>query len=132
MKSDIVVTTMKVLVIDDDKFLSTLLKSELHQANIEVAIAVSGEEGIQKVKDWKPDAVVLDLILPKTDGFEVLEKIHNLPEGKHAAIFIFSTLAQEHDKAEALSLGAHAYFMKGENTVHNIVEAICALPLGDK
>lgn len=119
---------MKVLVIDDDKFLGTLLEAELHQANIEVAIVTTGDAGIQKVKEWKPDVVVLDLILPKTDGFEVLEKIHNLPEAKHTAIFIFSTLAQEHDKEEALSLGATAYFMKGENTVHNIVEAICVLP----
>ncbi len=123
---------MKVLVIDDDKFLSTLLESELHQANMEVAVVAGGEEGIQKVKEWKPDVVVLDLILPKTDGFEVLEKIHNLPEAKHATIFIFSTLAQEHDKEEALSLGATAYFMKGENTVHNIVEAICVLPPSGK
>jgi two-component system alkaline phosphatase synthesis response regulator PhoP len=123
---------MKVLIIDDDKFLTTLLESELHQANIEVAIASSGDDGIKKAKDWKPNVVVLDLILPKTDGFEVLEKIHNLPEAKHTTIFIFSTLAQEHDKSEALSLGAKAYFMKGENTVHNIVEAICALPLDDK
>ena len=123
---------MKVLIIDDDKFLTTLLESELHQANIEVAIASSGDDGIKKAKEWKPNVVVLDLILPKTDGFEVLEKIHNLPEAKHTTIFIFSTLAQEHDKSEALSLGAEAYFMKGENTVHNIVEAICALPLGDK
>ncbi len=119
---------MKVLIIDDDKFLGTLLESELHQANIEVTIATSGDDGIQKVKEWKPDVVVLDLILPRTDGFEVLEKIHNLPEAKHTTIFIFSTLAQEHDKAEALALGAKAYFMKGENTVHNIVDAICMLP----
>ena len=118
---------MKVLVIDDDKFTRTLLESKLRQENIDVALASDGDEGIQKVKEWKPDVIVLDLILPKRDGFELLEVLKKTPEGKHAEIIVFSTLSQERDKAEALSLGAKAYFMKSENTVHHVVEAITAL-----
>lgn len=120
---------MKVLVIDDDKFLRTLLQSELEQANMQVVIASDGEEGIAKVKTEKPDAIVLDLILPKRDGFELMEELQKIPEGKRAAIFIFSDLSQDQDKQEALRLGARGYFKKGENTVHHIVEAISALAI---
>ncbi len=115
---------MKVLVIDDDKFFRTLLESELRQENMEVMLAGDGEDGIKKTKEWKPDAIVLDLILPKKDGFEVLGALKEMPEGKNAAIFVFSTLSQEHDKTEALNLGARKCFMKGEHTVHHIAEAI--------
>ncbi len=118
---------MKVLVIDDNKFFRTLLEAELAQENMEVMLASDGEEGIKKTKEWKPDAIVLDLILPKKDGFEVLEALKEMPEGRNAAIFIFSTLSQEHDKSEALGLGAQKYFMKGEHTVHHIAEAIHAV-----
>ncbi len=120
---------MKVLVIDDDKFLRTLLQSELEQANIQVVIATDGDDGIAKAKSEKPDAIVLDLILPKRDGFELIEELKKTPEGKHAAIFIFSDRAQDHDKEEALRLGAKGYFKKGEHTVHHIVEAIIALAI---
>ena len=120
---------MKVLVIDDDKFLRTLLQSELEQANIQVVIAGDGDDGIAKAKSEKPDAIVLDLILPKRDGFELIEELKKTPEGKHAAIFIFSDLSQDHDKEEALRLGAKGYFKKGEHTVHHIVEAIIALAI---
>ena len=63
---------MKVLVIDDDKFFRTILESELRQENIEVMLAKDGEEGILKTKEWKPDAIVLDLILQKKDGLRII------------------------------------------------------------
>lgn len=121
---------MKVLIIDDDNFLRTLLESELKQENIEVLLAYDGEDGIAKAKAWKPDVIVLDLIIPKKDGFEVLDVLRETPEGKRAVIFVFSSLAQEHDKSEALALGAREYFTKGEDTVHHIADTIRLLEPG--
>lgn len=115
---------MKVLVIDDDKFIRTLLASELSQENIVVELANDGDEGIKKAKEMAPDVVVLDLILPKKDGFEVLAELKEIHKGSRPAIVIFTTLAQEHDKKEAFALGARSYFLKGEHTVHHIVEEV--------
>jgi DNA-binding NarL/FixJ family response regulator len=115
---------MKVLIIDDDKFVSTLLESELRQDNNEVRSFSDGEHGLAEALDWKPDVIVLDLIIPKKDGFEVLQALHLSREKQHPAVFIFSSLSQPHDMEEAIALGARGYFMKGEHTVHHIVEAI--------
>jgi DNA-binding response OmpR family regulator len=118
---------MKVLVIDDDKFLRSLLESEMRQENLDVFLVENADDAVAKLKAWKPDAIVLDLILPKKDGFELLSELRATAEGKHAPIFIFSSLAQAHDQEEALALGARAYFIKGSHTVHQVVEAITAL-----
>ena len=118
------VNPMKVLVIDDDRFFRTILESELRQENMEVLLANNGEEGISMTKELKPDAIVLDLILPKKDGFEVLTALKDLPARDRPAVFVFTSLSQEHDKFEAISLGALQYFTKGEHTVHHIAEAI--------
>ena len=115
---------MKVLIIDDDKFVSTLLESELRQENIDVARTGDGETGLAKLMQWRPDVVVLDLILPKTDGFAVLEKLKKLPEAKSTMILVYSSLSQRHDMDEAVRLGAHKCFVKGEHTVQHIVEVV--------
>jgi CheY-like chemotaxis protein len=123
---------MKVLVIDDDKFIRSLLVSELVQENLFAETASDGEAGFAKILEWHPDVVVLDLILPKQDGFAVLEKIKKLPPDirGHLSVYVFSSLGQEHDRDEALALGATAYFSKNNTTVRNIIEIIRAKFLG--
>ena len=66
---------MRVLVIDFEKFSQTVFESELHQQNIEVDLAVNGEEGLDLIKKNKPDLIVLELILPKINGFDLLAEI---------------------------------------------------------
>jgi CheY-like chemotaxis protein len=117
---------MNVLVIDDEKFVRNVFASELGQENISVTLAEDGEKGLKLAREKKPDVIVLDLILPKKDGFEVIGELRNIPELKHTLIYVFSGLAQEHDKQEALSLGVSAYFPKNQFTVHQVVDAIRA------
>jgi two-component system, OmpR family, alkaline phosphatase synthesis response regulator PhoP len=118
---------MNVLIIDDDKFFRTLFEAEFRQVNAEVTLASDGEEGLALAKKIHPDVIICDLILQKKDGFELLADLTKTPEGKNAKIFVFSSLAQEHDKEEALNLGAHAYFFKGKQTVQDVVQAACSL-----
>ena len=123
---------MKVLVIDDEKFIRNVFASELAQENIDVATASDGEEGLVKAKEWHPDVIVLDMILPKRDGFELLELFRKMPELKGVAVYAFSELAQEHDKTEAMELGAIEYFSKDQHTVRQVVDAIRARSAGVK
>lgn len=117
---------LKVLVIDDDKFFRNMFSSELAQENITVETAADGAEGLTKAKEMRPDAVILDLILPKGDGYELIGALKGSPETKDTAIIVFSGLSQEHDRDEALALGVAAYFFKERHTVRQVVEAIRA------
>jgi two-component system, OmpR family, response regulator VicR len=119
-----IVILMKVLIIDDDKFLCTMLESALRQENYDVAVTHDGDDGVTKLLSWKPDAIILDIILPKKDGFEVLDTIKNSSQTKNIPVFIFSSLSQEQEKKEMVRLGARGYFSKGTETVHHLVEAI--------
>ena len=65
----------KILIIEDDKFLRELIARKLTQENFKISEAIDGEGGLKKIKEEKPDLVLLDLILPGIDGFEVLNKI---------------------------------------------------------
>lgn len=118
----------KVLIIDDDKFTRHLFVSEFTQENMFVESAGNGEDGIEKVKTWKPDIVILDLILPGLDGFEVLVQTRKIAAStkRKIDIFVYSSLTQERDKKEAMELGATEYFIKEENTARAVVDAVHA------
>jgi DNA-binding response OmpR family regulator len=117
---------MKVLIIDDDRFITSLFTSEFAQENIAAPVAHDGVEGLALLEAEQPDVVVLDMILPKKDGFEMLEHIAAM-KGKRPVVYAFSSLAQENDREEALRLGAKEYFVKDRNTVRQVVEAIRSL-----
>ena len=87
------------MIIEDDRFLSSLIKARLEKDGLEVKQAFDGEEAIQALKQSKPDLVVLDLIMPRVTGFEVLEAISLDPELHKIPIVILSNLAQDSDGA---------------------------------
>jgi len=87
----------KILVIEDDKFLRELLERKLQEEGFTVSSANNGEEGLEKIKEEKPELVLLDLILPGIDGFEILKKIRENPELSHIPIIVLSNLGQQED-----------------------------------
>lgn len=104
---------MKILLVEDDKFFQQFYSTKLQENKVEVGIASDGEEGLIKMRDFKPDLVLLDLIMPKMDGFAVLAarlKDENL---KKIPVIVFSTLGQEKDVKNAQQLGANDYINKG-------------------
>jgi two-component system, OmpR family, response regulator VicR len=111
---------MKVLIIDDDNFIRTVYKSALNQENIEVEVAADGDEGLAKAKQFKPDAILLDMILPKKDGFEVLKGL----KSKKIPTIVFSSLHQQGDIDEALRLGAMKYLPKDQYSPGQIIDEI--------
>lgn len=101
---------MKILVIEDDIFFQKFYSEKLRELNFEVDVASDGEEGFGKIINTKPDLVLLDLILPKKDGFEILKELGSIQQKPH--ILIFSTLGQEQDIEKAKALGANDYVNK--------------------
>jgi len=114
----------KILVIEDDKFLRELIVRKLQKEGLDVSEAVDGEEGIKKVNEIKPDLILLDLILPTVDGFEVLKRIKSNPEVAEIPVIILSNLGQQEDIEKGLRLGAVDYLVKALFTPGEIIEKI--------
>lgn len=103
---------MKILIIEDDNFFREFYASKLREKNIEVEQAENGEEGLAKLQTFNPDLVLLDIIMPKKDGFDVLQEMGNLQLTKKIPVLVFSTLGQEKDVERARKLGAKGYINK--------------------
>lgn len=117
----------KILIIEDDKFLRELIVKKLTKENYDVSEAMDGEEGVKKAKEEKPDLILLDLILPGIDGFEVLARIKEDPALTPAPVIILSNLGQKEDVERGLELGAVDYLIKAHFTPGEIIEKIRAI-----
>ncbi len=114
----------KVLVIEDDKFLRELISQKLQKEGFLISQAIDGEEGFKKIKEENPDLILLDLILPSMDGFEVLEKIKQDGITSKIPVIILSNLGQKDDVEKGLKLGAVDYLIKAHFTPREIIEKI--------
>lgn len=121
--------TKKVLLVEDDPFLSQLLSTRMQKAGLDVSKAMDGEEAINFLKDNKPDLVLLDLILPKKSGFQVLEEIKADPLVKNSPVIIISNLSQESDVTRGKELGAIEYYVKARTSIDDLVARITNLLL---
>ena len=114
----------KILIVEDDKFLRELIVRKLTNESYEVVEAVDGEQGLQKTKETKPDLVLLDLILPGIDGFEVLAQKKEDPFIASIPVIVLSNLGQKEDVDKGLSLGATDYLIKAHFTPGEIIEKV--------
>ena len=117
----------KILIIEDDKFLRELITRKLIQENFEISEAVDGEEGLKKIKEEKPALILLDLILPGIDGFEVLTKMKEDPGLASIPVIILSNLGQREDVERGLKLGAVDYLVKAHFTPNEIIDKVGAV-----
>lgn len=114
----------KIVIVEDDKFLRELISQKLTKENYQVVEAFDGEDGIKKIKEEKPDLVLLDLILPGIDGFEVLSKMKEDTSFTNTPVIIFSNLGQKEDVEKGLKLGAIDYMIKAHFTPGEIIEKV--------
>lgn len=103
---------MNVLLVEDDKFFRDFYAFKLQEKGIKITVADNGEEGLKKINESPPDLVLLDLIMPKKDGFEVLAAMQQAGLTNTIPVLIFSTLGQEKDVEKARQLGARGYINK--------------------
>lgn len=114
----------KILIIEDDKFLRELISKKLTKEGFEILEAMDGEEGLRKAKEEKPNLVLLDLILPGIDGFEVLARIKEDTKVSNIPIIILSNLGQRDDIERGMKLGAVDYLIKAHFTPSEIIEKV--------
>ena len=112
------------MVVEDDKFLSSLLKARLEKDGFGTVQAFDGEEAINLLRQAKPDLILLDLIMPKVSGFEVLHTISLSPQLNKIPVVVLSNLGQDDDIQKARSLGAAEYFVKVRVSIDNLVGKI--------
>jgi DNA-binding response OmpR family regulator len=117
-------TKKTVLLIEDDIFLSQLLSTRLQRIGVEVLKVFDGEAAIETLKNIKPDLVLLDIILPKKSGFEVMEEINSNPMLKSGPIVVVSNLGQEADIVRCKELGAADYLVKAQVSIDDLVERV--------
>lgn len=113
-----------ILIVEDDRFLRELIVQKLIKENYEISEAVDGEEGLKKIKEEKPDLILLDLILPGIDGFEVLSRMKEDPTLSQIPVIILSNLGQKEDVERGLKLGAVDYLIKAHFTPGEIIDKI--------
>lgn len=117
-------TPIKILLCEDEKFVARSYMRRLKLEGYTAIHASNGEEGIEKMRSEKPDLVLLDLLMPIKNGFEVLEKVGKDDELKHIPIIVTSNLGQKSDIDEAKKLGAVDFLVKSNISLKELMEKI--------
>ena len=115
------------MIIEDDHFLSSLMKARLEKEGLTVIQAFDGEEAMQILKTELPSLIILDLIMPKVTGFEVLQMISITPQLDQVPVIIVSNLAQDSDIEKARQLGAKEYFIKVKVSIDDLIGKVKTL-----
>jgi DNA-binding response OmpR family regulator len=115
---------MKILIVEDEQVLSKVLKEKFEKAGFETKVSSDGEIAILDSKSFLPEIIVLDLVLPKKSGFEVLKAVKADPETKMIPVIVVSNLGEDSDIKQALNLGAKDYFVKSQHPINEIVEKV--------
>ena len=114
----------KILLTEDDPFLIEIYTTKLKEAGFEVDVAENWEEVLKKLQGEKPDLLLLDIVLPGIDGWEVLKRVKADPHLEDIKIITLSNLGQKDDEKKGLELGAIKYLIKANYTPSQIVEEI--------
>lgn len=127
-------SSKKIFIVEDDANILYGLESQFTAADLEVEVSEADEEIdelISNIKDYDPDYIILDLILPKIDGFEVIKRIKGDDELNEKEIFIFTDLSDEDSRSRSLELGADYFFFKEEFDTFEFAEKVIKI-VGNK
>src|SRR3989338_5251458 len=114
----------KILVVEDEEILLTALKEELLNGGYDVGGAVDGQDGLDKVKSFHPDLILLDLVMPRMDGMEMLQRLKGDSELRDIPVVILTNLSDYERISEALSLGAMDYLVKANYKLEDLLDKV--------
>jgi len=120
-----------ILLVDDDLTLREMYDDRLKAEGFDIIQASNGEEALQKAKETKPNVVLLDVMMPKINGFDVLKQLKEDPETKDTPVIILTALIQDVDRAQGKKLGAADYIVKSETMPGEVIAKIKGV-LGNK
>ena len=114
----------RILIIEDDMFLRGLIARKLESEGFEIDMAIDGEDGLIKALKFNPELILLDIILPKMNGFEVLERLKADDKTKDVPVIMLTNLGEKEDAEKGMNLGAAGYMVKAHFTPEEIIEKI--------
>lgn len=114
--------TKKILIVEDEEYIAEMYKLKLEIAGYDVRIAPDGVEGVRQVHEYRPDLVLLDLIMPNKDGYQVIKEIREDSKVSKTKILILSNLGQKEEIERGLSLGADGFFIKAHLTPSQLLD----------
>lgn len=114
----------KIVLADDEQFIAVAYNDGLTRAGYTVVVAHDGAEALEKIKAERPDLVLLDLIMPKMNGFEVLKAVKADPELFKIPVMVLSNLSQATDEQEVRGLGAVDFLVKADISLQELTERI--------
>lgn len=114
----------KILIVEDDSFLVGLYTTKFELEGFETFTAEDGEKGYKTAKEKKPDIILLDILLPKLDGFEVLKKLKKGADTKSIPVILLTNLSQKNDVQKGLDLGAVDYLIKAHFMPSEVVSKV--------
>lgn len=113
-----------ILLVDDDAFLSHIHKMKFEMEGFKVSLAEDGEAGVSDAKKKKPDIILLDVLMPKMDGFQALAKLKKTKETAHIPVILLTNLGQKKEVARGFTLGAADYLIKAHSKPSETVEKV--------
>ena len=114
----------KILFVEDDPFLIDIYSTKLGEAGFDVVIVKDGAQVLEKSKKNKPKLIVLDIVLPHVDGWQILKQIKEEPSLKKTKVLILSNLSQKEEVEKGMGLGADKYLIKSDHTPTQVLEEI--------
>ena len=115
---------VKILIIEDDSYISDMYRIKLENSGFEVVVASDGIEGLKVLEKQRPDIILLDIVMPKVDGFGVLKMIKNNANYKDIPVILLTNLGQKENVKKGFELGAVSYIIKAHFTPSEVVEKI--------
>lgn len=117
-------TNKKILLVEDDVALANVYIARLKLEGFEVRLVTNGEEALSAALEFKPELVLLDAMMPKISGFDVLDILRNTPETTNVRIIMLTALSQAKDREKAKKLGVDDYLVKSQVVIGDVVDRI--------
>jgi len=116
--------TKKILLVEDDDALASVYQTRLEAEGFDIKRVPNGEDALAAALSYKPDLILLDVMMPKVSGFDVLDILRNTPETTNVKIIMLTALSQDTDKERAQSLGVDDYLVKSQVVIADVVDKI--------
>lgn len=114
----------KILLVEDDIALAAVYKSRLELEDFDTYEVHNGEDALAAAKEYKPDLILLDAMMPKISGFDVLDILRNTDDTKDIKVIMLTALSQAKDKERADQLGVNDYLVKSQVVIGDVVERV--------
>jgi two-component system phosphate regulon response regulator PhoB len=114
----------RLLLVEDDNALANVYVTRLQTEGFDVRRVANGEEALAAALSYKPDLIILDVMMPKVSGFDVLDILRNTPETANLKIVMLTALSQDSDKERAKSLGVDDYLVKSQVVIADVIDRV--------